>query len=59
MSKENRQCVEHYDTTTYVADDGRITVRLPFKSEARSQTTFKQPSRDCSLWNENSRITVM
>ena len=35
MSKENRQCVEHYDTKTYVADDGRVTVRLPFKSEAR------------------------
>ena len=30
MSKEIRQCVEHSDTTTYVADDGRITVRLPF-----------------------------
>ena len=26
MSKENRQCVEHYDTTTYVDGDGRITV---------------------------------
>ena len=40
MSKENRQCVEHYDTTTYVADDGRITVRLPFKSEARPSNNF-------------------
>ena len=26
MSKENLQCVEQYDTTTYVADNGRITV---------------------------------
>ena len=40
MSKENRQCVEHYDTTTYVADDCRITVRLPFKSEARPSNNF-------------------
>ena len=40
MSKENRQCVEHYDTTTYVADDGRITVRLPFKSKARPSNNF-------------------
>ena len=40
MSKENRQCVEHYDTTTYVADDGRITVRLPFKSEAHPLNSF-------------------
>ena len=40
MSKENRQCAEHYDTTTYVADDGRITVRLPFKSEARPSNNF-------------------
>ena len=41
MSKENRQCMEHYDTTTYVADDGRITVRLPFKSEARPSNNFQ------------------
>ena len=40
MSKENRQCEEHCDTTTYVADDGRITVCLPFKSEARPSTNF-------------------
>ena len=40
MSEENRQCEEQYDTMTYVADDGRITVRLPFKSEAR-------PSNNC------------
>ena len=40
MSKENRQCEEHYDTTTYVTDDGRITVRLPFKSEARPSNNF-------------------
>ena len=40
LSKENIQCVEHYDTTTYVADDGRITVRLPFKSEARPSNNF-------------------
>ena len=40
MSKKNRQCVEHYDTTTYVAEDGRITVRLPFKSEARPSNKF-------------------
>ena len=40
MSKENRQCEEHYDTTTYVADDGRITVCLPFKSEARPSNNF-------------------
>ena len=59
ISKDNRQCVEHYDTTTYVADDGRITVRLPFKNEAVPQTTFKQQSRDCSPWSETSRITVM
>ena len=41
MSKENRQSVEHYDTTTYVADDGRITGRLPFKSEARPSNNFR------------------
>ena len=41
MSKENRQCVEHYDTTTYVAGDGRITVRLPFKSQARPSNNFQ------------------
>ena len=41
MSKENRQCVEYYDTTTYVADDGRTTVRLPFKSEARPLNNFQ------------------
>ena len=41
MSKENRQCVEHYDTTTYVADDSRITVRLPFKSETRPSNNFQ------------------
>ena len=41
MSKENRQCAERYDTTTYVADDGRITVRLPFKSEARPSNNFQ------------------
>ena len=41
MSKENRQCEEHYDTTTYVADDSRITVRLPFKSEARPSNNFQ------------------
>ena len=40
MFKENRQCEEHYDTTTYVADDGRITVCLPFKSEARPSNNF-------------------
>ena len=40
MSKENRQCEEHYDTTTYVADDGCITVCLPFKSEARPSNNF-------------------
>ena len=41
MSKENLQCVEHYDTTNYVAEDGRITVRLPFKSEARPSNNFQ------------------
>ena len=41
MSKERRQCVEHYDTTTYVADDGRITVCLPFKSEALPSNNFQ------------------
>ena len=40
MSQENRQCEEHYDTTTYVADDGCITVCLPFKSEARPSNNF-------------------
>ena len=35
MSDENRQCVEHYDTTTYVADDCRISVHLTFKYGAR------------------------
>ena len=40
MSKENRQCVEHYDTTTYVAEDGRIAVHLPFKSETRPSNNF-------------------
>ena len=41
MSKENRQSVKHYDTTTYVADDGCITVRLPFKSEASPSSNFQ------------------
>ena len=41
MPKENRQCVDHYDTTTYVAEDGRITVRLPFKSEVRPSNNFQ------------------
>ena len=41
MSKANRQCVENYDTTTYVADDDRITVRLPFKSEACPLNNFQ------------------
>ena len=41
MSEVNRQCVEHYDTTTYVADDGGISVRLPFKSEARFSNNFQ------------------
>ena len=41
MSKEHRQCAEHYDTTTYVADDGRITVCLPIKSEARPSNNFQ------------------
>ena len=40
MSKENCQCEERYDTTTYVADDGRITICLPFKSEARPSNNF-------------------
>ena len=39
--QRNRQCVEHNDTTAYVADDGRITVRLPFKSEARPSNNFQ------------------
>ena len=59
MSKENRQCEEHYDTTTYVADDGPITVRLPFKNQARPSNNFQTANRDCSLWSENSRTTVM
>ena len=33
--------MEHYDTTTYVADDDRITVRLPFKSEASPSNNFQ------------------
>ena len=33
--------MEHYDTTTYVADDDRITVRLPFKSEERPSNNFE------------------
>ena len=41
ISKENRQCAEHYDTTTYVADDGLITIRLLFKSEARPSNNFQ------------------
>ena len=41
MSKEHRQCVENFDATTYVADDGRISVRLPFKSEARPSNNFQ------------------
>ena len=41
MSKENRQCVEHYDTPIYVADDGHITIRLPFNSEARPSNNFQ------------------
>ena len=41
MSEENRHCVEHHDTTTYVADDDRITVRLPFKSEASPSNNFR------------------
>ena len=41
MSKESRQCVEHYNAMTYVADGGRITVRQPFKSEARPSSDFQ------------------
>ena len=41
MSKENRQSVEHYNTTTYVADDGLITVCQPFKSETRLSNNFR------------------
>ena len=41
MTKENRQCVEHYDSTTYTADDGRITVHLPFKSDARPSNNLQ------------------
>ena len=41
MSKEKHQCVDYYDTTTYVAEDGCITVRLPFKSEARPSNNFQ------------------
>ena len=41
MSNENRQCAEHYDTTNYVADYERITVRLPFKSEACPSNNFQ------------------
>ena len=59
ISKENRQCVEHYDTTTYVADDGCITVHVLSNLRHVLRTTFKQPSRDCSPWNENSRIMFM
>ena len=42
MLKENRQSVEHFNTTTYVADDGRLTVRLLFKTEARPLNTFQK-----------------
>ena len=49
MSKENRQCEELYDTTTYVADDGRITVCSLSSLRHVSQTIFTQQSRDCSL----------
>ena len=41
MPKENCECVKHYDTTTYVAHDDRITVRPPFKSEARPSNNFQ------------------
>ena len=33
--------MEHYDTTTYIADDDRITVRLPFTSQARPSNNFQ------------------
>ena len=42
MSRENFHCVEHYDTTTFVADDGRITVRLPFKGTSQEQLLNSQ-----------------
>ena len=41
MTKENRQCLEHYDSTTYSANDGRIAVRLPFKSDARPSNSLQ------------------
>ena len=41
VSKQNRQCVEHYNPTTNVADDGRITVRLPFRSGSRPSNNFQ------------------
>ena len=41
MSEENRQCVEHFDASTYVADHGRITVRLPCKSDAHPSNNFR------------------
>ena len=36
--QKNCQCVEHYDTTTYVADDDSIPVRLPLFFEVRPST---------------------
>ena len=55
MSKENRQCVEHYDTTTYVADDGPITVRLPFKSEARPSKQFSHSKAEIVRFGEKTQ----
>ena len=40
MFNENRHCVEHYNTSTYFAYDGCITVCCPLKSEARSSNNF-------------------
>ena len=41
MSREKRQSVEHYDTTTYVADDGGITVHLPCSSQECPSNYFQ------------------
>ena len=57
--QENRQCLEHYDTTTYVADDGPSLFVFLSNLSHVPRKTFKQPSSDCSPLNESSRITMM
>ena len=48
MSKENRQCVAHYDTTTMLLMMAASLFLCLSNLRHLPRTTFKQPSRGCS-----------